>query len=216
MGRRLKHLGTTKRKEIIQVLEKHRQSQPGSIGSFPAMTENQEATNEEIKTVKLIYLLCSTNIHKPRAGSTSSGPLPLLLHLFLIPATADLPPGPCSSGCHRGPPGEHLQVQGDEGPRGNPLSKEDGSCWVCAAPFLPTSMSPGPPRAMASSGPNARPGSSSFHCTARSFFRPPEGTLPPKLLSHGLCLRRSLLGNPVRIPQMGCTVFLMCIKILNY
>lgn len=108
MGRRLKHLGTTKRKEITQVLEKHRQSQPGSIGSFPAMTENQEATNEEIKTVKLIYLLCSTNIHKT----------PCREHVFRVTSTAA---SPVSDSRHRRPASGSLLQRLPRGPsRGTP------------------------------------------------------------------------------------------------
>lgn len=108
MGRRLKHLGTTKRKGIIQVLEKHRQSQPGSIGSLPAMTENQEAMNEEIKTVKLIYRLCSNNSHKT----------PCRGHVF---RTTSTPASPVSDSRHHRPASGSLLQRLPQGPsRGTP------------------------------------------------------------------------------------------------
>lgn len=91
LDQRLKRLGTTKRKESIQVLEKHRRRQPGRIGNFAAMAENQEAMHQEMKTMKSISFLFSNNIHKTTC----------MKHLFciisappaspvLIPATTEV------------------------------------------------------------------------------------------------------------------------------
>lgn len=110
LGQRLKRLGTTKRKESIQALEKPRQSQPGRIGNSVAMAENQEAMQEGMKAMKHISFPFSSNIRKTTCTKqpfcmASAPPASLVLILAATEVTSlaqalTYLPCPRSGRCH--------------------------------------------------------------------------------------------------------------------